>query len=70
MVPGHIITFSLWIALRQIEGIDTHNGLMFIMASLDGQASLLETSYAERMDKPAYMMCEQGFKLMTYLPVT
>ncbi|KAG4967915.1 hypothetical protein JHK87_033566 [Glycine soja] len=67
MVPGHIITFSLWIALRQIEGIDTHNGLMFIMASLDGQASLLETSYAERMDKPAYMMCEQGFKLMTYL---
>lgn len=26
MVPGHIITFWLWIALRQIEAIDTHSG--------------------------------------------
>ncbi|KAL2957150.1 hypothetical protein AAZX31_18G128100 [Glycine max] len=56
MVPGHIITFSLWIALHKIEGIDTHSGtwsirtlwinfkVMFITTSLDGQASLLETS--------------------------
>ncbi|CAA0842284.1 Methylsterol monooxygenase 1-1 [Striga hermonthica] len=26
MVPGHIITFWLWIALRQIEAIETHSG--------------------------------------------
>ncbi|RVX15500.1 Methylsterol monooxygenase 1-1 [Vitis vinifera] len=26
MAPGHIITFWLWIALRQIEAIDTHSG--------------------------------------------
>lgn len=26
MVPGHMITFWLWIALRQIEAIDTHSG--------------------------------------------
>ncbi|CAJ1943490.1 unnamed protein product [Sphenostylis stenocarpa] len=29
MVPGHIITFWLWIALRQIEAIDTHSGYDF-----------------------------------------
>ncbi|KAB5564409.1 hypothetical protein DKX38_004463 [Salix brachista] len=27
MVPGHMITFWLWIALRQIEAIETHSGL-------------------------------------------
>ncbi|CAI0476748.1 unnamed protein product, partial [Linum tenue] len=26
MVPGHMITFWLWIALRQMEAIDTHSG--------------------------------------------
>lgn len=26
MVPGHIITFWLWIGLRQIEAIETHSG--------------------------------------------
>ncbi|GLT65364.1 hypothetical protein SLA2020_378020 [Shorea laevis] len=26
MAPGHIITFWLWIALRQIEAIETHSG--------------------------------------------
>jgi 4,4-dimethyl-9beta,19-cyclopropylsterol-4alpha-methyl oxidase len=26
IVPGHIITFWLWIALRQIEAIETHGG--------------------------------------------
>ncbi|KAI4364869.1 hypothetical protein MLD38_020903 [Melastoma candidum] len=26
IVPGHIITFWLWIALRQIEAIETHSG--------------------------------------------
>ncbi|KAK6117211.1 hypothetical protein DH2020_049090 [Rehmannia glutinosa] len=26
MVPGHMITFWLWIALRQIEAIETHSG--------------------------------------------
>ncbi|KGN55922.1 methylsterol monooxygenase 1-2 [Cucumis sativus] len=29
MVPGHMITFWLWIALRQIEAIDTHSGYDF-----------------------------------------
>ncbi|XP_034674663.1 methylsterol monooxygenase 1-1-like [Vitis riparia] len=29
MAPGHIITFWLWIALRQIEAIDTHSGYDF-----------------------------------------
>ncbi|EXC17862.1 Methylsterol monooxygenase 1-1 [Morus notabilis] len=29
MVPGHMITFWLWIALRQIEAIDTHSGYEF-----------------------------------------
>ncbi|XP_075522877.1 methylsterol monooxygenase 1-1-like [Primulina tabacum] len=29
MVPGHIITFWLWIALRQIEAIETHSGYDF-----------------------------------------
>ncbi|KAJ6701594.1 STEROL DESATURASE [Salix koriyanagi] len=27
MVPGHMVTFWLWIALRQIEAIETHSGL-------------------------------------------
>lgn len=26
MVPGHMITFWLWIALRQVEAIETHSG--------------------------------------------
>lgn len=26
MVPGHLVTFWLWIALRQIEAIETHSG--------------------------------------------
>ena len=26
MVPGHMITFWLWISLRNIEAIDTHSG--------------------------------------------
>ncbi|KAL0331381.1 UNVERIFIED_CONTAM: Methylsterol monooxygenase 1-2, partial [Sesamum angustifolium] len=26
MVPGHMITFWMWIALRQIEAIETHSG--------------------------------------------
>ncbi|KAK6947661.1 Fatty acid hydroxylase [Dillenia turbinata] len=26
IVPGHMITFWLWVALRQIEAIDTHSG--------------------------------------------
>ncbi|KAJ9706763.1 hypothetical protein PVL29_001971 [Vitis rotundifolia] len=29
MAPGHMITFWLWIALRQIEAIDTHSGYDF-----------------------------------------
>lgn len=29
MVPGHMITFWLWIALRQIEAIETHSGYDF-----------------------------------------
>lgn len=29
LAPGHIITFWLWIALRQIEAIDTHSGYDF-----------------------------------------
>ncbi|KAK1560770.1 hypothetical protein Q3G72_030738 [Acer saccharum] len=29
IVPGHIITFWLWIALRQIEAIETHSGYDF-----------------------------------------
>ncbi|XP_042499524.1 methylsterol monooxygenase 1-2-like isoform X2 [Macadamia integrifolia] len=29
MVPGHMITFWLWMALRQIEAIDTHSGYDF-----------------------------------------
>ncbi|KAK3224789.1 hypothetical protein Dsin_004651 [Dipteronia sinensis] len=29
MVPGHIITFWLWIALRQVEAIETHSGYDF-----------------------------------------
>ncbi|KAJ7944814.1 methylsterol monooxygenase 1-1-like [Quillaja saponaria] len=29
LVPGHMITFWLWIALRQIEAIDTHSGYDF-----------------------------------------
>ncbi|XP_047939236.1 methylsterol monooxygenase 1-2-like isoform X4 [Salvia hispanica] len=28
MVPGHMITFWLWIALRQIEAIETHSGII------------------------------------------
>lgn len=26
LVPGHMITFWAWIALRQIEAIETHSG--------------------------------------------
>jgi 4,4-dimethyl-9beta,19-cyclopropylsterol-4alpha-methyl oxidase len=29
MVPGHIITLWIWIALRQLEAIDTHSGYDF-----------------------------------------
>ncbi|CAN6459360.1 unnamed protein product [Victoria cruziana] len=29
IVPGHIITFWLWIALRQVEAIETHSGYDF-----------------------------------------
>lgn len=29
LVPGHMITFWLWIALRQIEAIETHSGYDF-----------------------------------------
>ncbi|CAA0820565.1 Methylsterol monooxygenase 1-1 [Striga hermonthica] len=29
MVPGHILTFWLWIGLRQIEAIETHSGYDF-----------------------------------------
>ncbi|KAF5179971.1 methylsterol monooxygenase 1-1-like [Thalictrum thalictroides] len=29
MVPGHMLTFWLWIVLRQIEAIDTHSGYDF-----------------------------------------
>lgn len=29
MAPGHMITFWLWIALRQIEAIETHSGYDF-----------------------------------------
>ncbi|CAM8879939.1 unnamed protein product [Rhodiola kirilowii] len=29
IAPGHMITFWLWIALRQIEAIDTHSGYDF-----------------------------------------
>ncbi|KAI4315313.1 hypothetical protein L6164_028137 [Bauhinia variegata] len=29
IVPGHMITFWLWIALRQIEALDTHSGYDF-----------------------------------------
>uniref|UniRef100_A0A7C9DNQ1 4-alpha-methylsterol monooxygenase n=1 Tax=Opuntia streptacantha TaxID=393608 RepID=A0A7C9DNQ1_OPUST len=29
MVPGHMITFWLWIVLRQIEAIETHSGYDF-----------------------------------------
>lgn len=29
IAPGHLITFWLWIALRQIEAIDTHSGYDF-----------------------------------------
>ncbi|KAK7847605.1 methylsterol monooxygenase 1-1 [Quercus suber] len=29
MVPGHMITFWLWISLRNIEAIDTHSGYDF-----------------------------------------
>ncbi|CAN1186100.1 Methylsterol monooxygenase 1-1, partial [Linum perenne] len=29
MVPGHMITFWLWIALRQMEAIETHSGYDF-----------------------------------------
>lgn len=29
LVPGHIITFWLWIVLRQIEAIETHSGYDF-----------------------------------------
>lgn len=29
MVPGHMITFWLWIAMRQIEAIETHSGYEF-----------------------------------------
>ncbi|KAK8955963.1 Methylsterol monooxygenase 1-1 [Platanthera guangdongensis] len=29
LAPGHMITFWLWIALRQCEAIDTHNGYDF-----------------------------------------
>ncbi|KAL3700354.1 hypothetical protein R1sor_018376 [Riccia sorocarpa] len=29
LVPGHMITFWLWIALRQLEAIDTHSGYDF-----------------------------------------
>lgn len=34
LAPGHMITFWLWIVLRQIEAIDTHKGyalLIFIV---------------------------------------
>ncbi|XP_076918262.1 methylsterol monooxygenase 1-2-like [Bidens hawaiensis] len=29
IVPGHMITFWLWVALRQIEAIETHSGYDF-----------------------------------------
>ncbi|KAG0578518.1 hypothetical protein M758_4G025800 [Ceratodon purpureus] len=29
MAPGHIITFWLWIAMRQLEALDTHSGYDF-----------------------------------------
>lgn len=29
LVPGHMITFWLWIALRQVEAIETHSGYDF-----------------------------------------
>lgn len=29
LVPGHMVTFWLWIGLRQIEAIDTHSGYEF-----------------------------------------
>ncbi|KAF2313166.1 hypothetical protein GH714_009563 [Hevea brasiliensis] len=37
MVPGHMITFWSWIALRQIEAIETHSGslLLSITAMLE-----------------------------------
>ncbi|KAK8996651.1 hypothetical protein V6N11_081917 [Hibiscus sabdariffa] len=32
IVPGHMITFWLWIALRQIEAIETHSGIVNLRA--------------------------------------
>ncbi|KAK1325464.1 Methylsterol monooxygenase 1-1 [Acorus calamus] len=29
LVPGHMVTFWLWIALRQLEAIETHSGYEF-----------------------------------------
>ncbi|BBH03221.1 sterol-4alpha-methyl oxidase 1-1 [Prunus dulcis] len=29
MVPGHMVTFWSWIALRQVEAIETHSGYVY-----------------------------------------
>lgn len=34
LAPGHMITFWLWIALRQVEAIDTHSGYIFLSFSV------------------------------------
>ena len=34
IAPGHMITFWLWIALRQIEAIETHSGYACLWPSL------------------------------------
>ncbi|KAF6168828.1 hypothetical protein GIB67_042135 [Kingdonia uniflora] len=45
IVPGHMITFWLWIILRQIEAIETHSGYAYSLAlfhhSLSSFSSIL-----------------------------
>ncbi|KAL6007968.1 hypothetical protein ACLOJK_033473 [Asimina triloba] len=64
IVPGHMVTFWLWIALRQIEAIETHSGRFTespLLALLDtvvkdaGLFNMIETLYLLYEIKPEYM---------------
>lgn len=40
LVPGHMITFWLWIAFRQIEAIETHSGYRIFFRMINYIASI------------------------------
>lgn len=56
MVPGHMITFWLWIALRQIEAIDTHSGYellkLFLFLSVSHSVSSFLAFYFNKFFFP------------------